>query len=707
MIHDRAILHRWRLRLDRWLLFVLVIVALGLRLYRLEQESLWLDEIGQALVAKSSWWLTILRSAQHYGNTPLDYLVTHLTFYIGQSEGVLRLPSVTWGGLSVIVIYLLGKEIFDKPTGYLSAFLLAVLPLHVYYSRELRFYSLATFLVLLSIYTFVRAVRRNSVSAWLLYGVVHLFALYSHYYVLIVTGVQGLWLLWSVLAERQERSSFWAFLLTAGLAVILFSPWLYYDFQYEQVRKQGLLNAPFTFTSPSTMGLLGSFFFLKPGPYMSFNKLSAWWVWLILGAVLVGFGISLLSRDRSHSSYYLPFLIFLPLTGLVSVLILDYSGSYFFAPRQLLIYTPMLLLVSSAVYLRAFRTICFRLTQGTIAGVIDGFAVVVLILFSLSALWVPLSGIYSEKKADWRGTARYLLRQVRSDDILVTAGPYIGFYAPELSPQTEEVKDLSSLTEIAQSYRRVWIVGAGGLKRRYPSIFQWIQREDLIELSVDPHIPLYVYSTSLTPDQLLDDLIRSNAYTASTLLSSDFLERAISGGHIEESISIVTQVLNDEELEATDRATIAIRAGRALSDYGEHDKAVDVLVRGISLAPNNSAGWVNLGLVYIRQGREEDAISALQNVLESEPYNYWANHLLARVLYTQGRWQQAIDLEERAAQATRQGDLRAKSLSLAARAYSKLGNITRACEAFHQAYVIRENQEILDEMTRLRCTNEP
>lgn len=707
MIHDKAILHKLRLRLRRWLLLSLLIVALALRLYGLEQESFSLDEIGQALIAKSSWWLTILHSAQHYGSTPLDYLVTHLTFYIGQSEGILRLPSVIWGGLAVIVIYLVGEEMFGKPTGYLSAFLLAILPLHVYYSRELRFYSLATFLVLLSIYTFVRAVKRNSAGAWSLYGVVHLFALYSHYYVLIVTAVQGLWLLWGALTGRQKRSSFHTFLLVAGLVVILFLPWLYYDFQFEQVRKQGLLNAPFIFTFPPTMGLLGSFFFLQPNSFTVINTLSLWWVWLIWGAVLIGFGISLLSRDRSHSSYYLALLIFLPLTGLVSVLILDYSGSYFFAPRQLLIFTPMLLLASSVVYLRAFRTICFELTQGTKADVIDGLAVAVLIFFSLSALWVPLSRTYSAQKADWRGTAEFLLRQVRSDDILVTGGPHLEFYASELLPQMEELKDVFSLTVLAQSHRRVWIQGTGRLERRYPSVYQWIQKENLIELSVDPHIPLYVYSTNLTPDQLLDDLIRSNAYTASTLLSSDSLERAISEGHIEESVSIVSQALNDEELEAADRATIAVRAGRALSDYGEHEKAVDVLVRGISLAPNNSAGWINLGLVYIRQGQEEDAISALQNVLEAEPRNYWANHLLARVFYNQGRWQQVIDLEERAAQATRQAELRAKSLSLAGRAYSKLGSITRACEAFHQAYAIQENQGILDEMTKLRCTNEP
>jgi uncharacterized membrane protein len=685
--------------------------ALGLRLYNLDQESLWLDEIGQVLVAKNSWWLTVLSSAKHYGNTPLDYLVTHFTLYVGQSEAVLRLPAVIWGVLSIIVVYRLGRDMFDKPTGYLAASLLTITPLHVYYSREVRFYSLATFLALVSIYAFRQAVDKNTRRSWVLCGAVHVLALYAHYYTLIVIAVQGVWLLWTVYTKRYARSTFVNFVFAVGFALLLFLPWLCYDVHYEQVYKQGFLDTGFGFRFPSPISLLGCLFFFEGTP-LSFAEPGIWWASFVWGTILIG-GLAVLFRrpSRLHfMSHMTVLLILLVLGGTTSVLILDYLTSYFFAPRQFVIYTPLLLLATSAIYLNMVRFARSRLTKNLKAGTADRLAIVLLMLFSLWALWQPLTGVYGRHKADWRGTARYLMRYLRSDDVLVTPTPSrIGFYVPELSSQiTKLKKKVPPLLQTAQAHSRVWILGTDFLlKGRYPDVHQWIQQERPIEVSSDPRLRLYVYSVNTPSSQLLEQLLRSRAYTPSTLLFSDFLERTIREGYVEDSVNVVVQMLNDGELGIADKVAIAIRAGRALSDYGEQDQATDILVQTTSLAPSNSYAWVTLGIVYSRQGRVEDAISAYRKALESDPNGYWANHSLAGILYRRRQWQDVVYLEQRAVQSAPDDDRRVASLARIAHAYSQLGDTVRACEVLRQAYMMQESQGILEEMTMLECTDEP
>lgn len=706
MSQDEVFLHKLVLHRDKWLLLLLVIAALGLRLYKLGQESLWLDEIGQVLIARNPWWLTILRSAQHYGNTPLDYLVTHFVLHVGESEHILRLPAVIWGTLSVVVAYWLGRDMFDKPTGYLAAFLLTITPAHVFYSREVRFYSLATFLALLSVYAFKRAVDKSNRWTWVLYGLVHVLALHAHYNVLVTIGVQGIWLLWATYTGRRARSTFVAFALTVGIVCVLFLPWVCYDMYYEQVHKEGVLHTGFQFELPSSTTLLEGFFLMTAVPF-SIAEPSAFWVGFAWAAVIGGVVVAL--RARSGSAAMTILLVLLLVGGVSSVLVLDWLTSYFFRPRQFLIYTPLLLLTISAGYLNVFRLAYSRLTRKSRTGMADGSAIVLVMLFSLAALWQPLADVYGRHKEDWRGTARYLARHLASNDVLLTITPsHLGFYAPELSVRTERLNNVPSLLQAAQSNSRVWILGTHArLRKHSPDIYQWIQEERPIEVSLDPKLRVYVYSEGIPPAQLLEELVRSGAYGPSTLLYSDFLEKTIGQGYVQDSINMVLQVLDDEELGIAEKANIAVRAGRALSDHGEEGKATDMLARATSIDPANSDAWVALGIVYSRQGRVKDGISAYHKALESDPNNYWANHLLAGALYRRGQWEDVVSLEHRAVESAPRDDLRVASLTRIARAYSQLGNTTRACQVLRQAYAIQESQEVLDEITTLGCTDGP
>ncbi len=136
----------------------ILLVALALRLINLNQ-SLWLDEAVQAVVAKNSLAFAFeeLRGDFH---PPLFHLLMHFWVRIfGSSEISLRMPSVLFGIGTVWVVYLLIKELTDsKISGPVASLLLATAPYHVYYSQEARMYSMVTFFTCLSMYYFLRVI---------------------------------------------------------------------------------------------------------------------------------------------------------------------------------------------------------------------------------------------------------------------------------------------------------------------------------------------------------------------------------------------------------------------------------------------------------------------------------------------------------------------------------------------------------------------
>src|SRR4051812_19627180 len=131
--------------LDRYAIPLLLIAATVIRMINLDLNSFWQDEIFQILISRQNILRVIFPTTGDSGGAPLDYLVTHFANrFLGTSEGMLRLPDVLWGVLAVYVIYHLGSYLFGKTTGVLAACLLTILPLHIQFSREVRYYILPT-----------------------------------------------------------------------------------------------------------------------------------------------------------------------------------------------------------------------------------------------------------------------------------------------------------------------------------------------------------------------------------------------------------------------------------------------------------------------------------------------------------------------------------------------------------------------------------
>lgn len=171
------------------LLWVIFILGLSLRIYNLGSHNLWYDEVASFLDSNQN---KLVRPAIHPQFQLYIFLLHLWTRYFGASEFSLRALSMIFGALSVLLIYNLGKLLFNRRVGLASAFILAISPLHIWYSQEARAYSLSTFLSMLMAYFFFLAVKNNKRHLWIFFVVSSVTGIYTNYfcfYILIIAGI--------------------------------------------------------------------------------------------------------------------------------------------------------------------------------------------------------------------------------------------------------------------------------------------------------------------------------------------------------------------------------------------------------------------------------------------------------------------------------------------------------------------------------------
>ena len=128
------------------LLALFVLLAFALRVLRLDFQPLWWDEGYSVWFATHPLGQMAALTAQDI-HPPLYYALLHGWIgLLGAGPVSLRLLSVLFGVLAIPAIYLAGRRMLTRRAALLAAFLLAISPLHVYYSQEVRMYGLVALL---------------------------------------------------------------------------------------------------------------------------------------------------------------------------------------------------------------------------------------------------------------------------------------------------------------------------------------------------------------------------------------------------------------------------------------------------------------------------------------------------------------------------------------------------------------------------------
>src|SRR5436309_2674318 len=157
-----------------WPLASVAALATTLRWFRIDAQSLWYDE-GISAHQLTRSFAEILRASALDTHPPLYYWTLKAWGEpLGGSEVALRSLSVVWGVCAVALTFLIGRRLFGNVVGWAAALLLAVSPLSVYYSQEVRMYAQVTALGLLAVYAYAQ-------RWYWLYALAGIVTLYSQY----------------------------------------------------------------------------------------------------------------------------------------------------------------------------------------------------------------------------------------------------------------------------------------------------------------------------------------------------------------------------------------------------------------------------------------------------------------------------------------------------------------------------------------------
>jgi len=400
-------------------IIVVLILALGLRLIGIGQ-SLWLDEAISANVAKMPIGEIIKNFSVNDFHPPIFYWFLDLwTKIFGSNVVVLRLSSVLFSLITIYFVYLIGTKIKNKKIGILAALFLAINPLFVYYSQELRMYSMATMWLIIGFYYFVKIKSKKYLKKDLVifnlmmalafgtfYGSIFLIASFAIYFLI-----------------KREWKLFWLTNIGTGLAIIILAPLLLIQIKNSQIMLTQVANWVLVLGKVNLKNLLLIPLKFGVGKISFYPK-----VWYYLVGVIWSLTILGLILKNKRESNWLKLFLVLPI--ILAVL--------FSIKSPLLQYFRFLYLVPIMVLILAIN--CDKKWQKILVG--GGF-----LIFSL--IYLLDSNYYRE---DWKD----LVKQIENEKNVYMIGSFsdpIKFYDPKM-----EIRDIKTTIP---SEKEIWVIPYG------------------------------------------------------------------------------------------------------------------------------------------------------------------------------------------------------------------------------------------------------
>jgi uncharacterized membrane protein len=321
----------------------------------------------------------------------LYYILSRPFTILGEHEWVLRLPAAMTGTLAIASIYLLGKQVGGRWLGLIAALLLTLNPYHVWFSRDVRNYSLALLLSILIVYFFLRLLRGERV--WIWFTLSSALGFITHYFCLILPLAQFIYFL---LNFRRRYRLFRRWALSMAIASLPLLIWLIALFtQEEQMIGIGWIPTPEIWAPLLT---LWNFSLLTIGQWTILETVG---LPLFVVAFILGLG-------RSRYRQWLVLWLFVPM---VSILLISRgTGRNIYVDRYFVVCLPAFLLLLALGALRPHKR----------------WARIGLSLALLVASAAGTARVFGDPhltKEDWRTATAIVSEQRIPDDLLVLRNP--------------------------------------------------------------------------------------------------------------------------------------------------------------------------------------------------------------------------------------------------------------------------------------------
>ena len=218
-----------------WALVAVLLLAFGLRVYLLGAQSLWYDETVSVHLAGKSIPDLVAHTAGDIHPPGYYLLLLAWTRLAGSSDFAAAYLSLFFGLLLVALAYRLGALVFGADVGLVAALLLAVSPYNLWYSQEVRMYTLGAALGLVLLLAIIALVKARSgtlpslslLAAYALSAALGLWTLY--YFGFLLAAINLMVFIWWLLGWRRGRLG-WAWmgrwLLAQVIVLLLYAPWI-------------------------------------------------------------------------------------------------------------------------------------------------------------------------------------------------------------------------------------------------------------------------------------------------------------------------------------------------------------------------------------------------------------------------------------------------------------------------------------------------
>ena len=197
-----------------YILFV-VIIGFLLRVFYLNKpEGLWNDEYVSWMIAATpfseGFWSEVFKQC----HMPLYYLYLKL---FGNVDIILRLSSVIPGVFSIWVMYLVGKEHSSK-VAKITAIITSISSFLIYYSQEVRFYSLLFLFSALCLLFLIKAIKHPIKKNFIGYVICSSLIVFTHTIGFVFVLLTTLYLISKIRLKKEIIVSFTLILLASLLA---------------------------------------------------------------------------------------------------------------------------------------------------------------------------------------------------------------------------------------------------------------------------------------------------------------------------------------------------------------------------------------------------------------------------------------------------------------------------------------------------------
>ncbi|MDE2008559.1 MAG: glycosyltransferase family 39 protein [Candidatus Omnitrophica bacterium] len=387
---------------DFWVMAALLTAGLALRFYHLGAPSLGDDELTTAVRINHSFWETVvLLKASSF--PPLYYAFLHLwTRLFGTSEWALRFPSALFSGLTIIVIYKLGKELFNKNAGLIAAALLAFSPFAVHYAQYAKMYASFWLLEALSFLFFFRFLRNQGKAPHRWYIATSILCCYTMYSGFLFLAAQNIIF---ILTGARRRPWFTGQLIILGFCI----PWVVL-FLCSPKETWGLIRPTAAFDYLHFA--LSSFFFIigsgleiwthENWAQYSFH-LGLWEINCFLYVFLLVFFLVDSPRRADDRAVFLWAAV-----ALLAYFLFDYTCVHVYLEARYVgfLQVPLILMISSRL--------------GAVSGPLRSVMLAAMLMIAIFNIYLYFTGIARFPQQDWRSTAKELMRAAGPNDLIVS-----------------------------------------------------------------------------------------------------------------------------------------------------------------------------------------------------------------------------------------------------------------------------------------------